>query len=120
VDVDESFTAGSHFTISGISAPIALRFTSSLISASGAIGSRQMVVVRTTAAGMTQEWFVAAPGGVFDITANNGDQFIVKGFLATSSGRASTSWQWTVSNQTNGGQQIGTATVTQTVDNDNM
>jgi YD repeat-containing protein len=118
-DVDESFTAGSSFTVSGITAPITLRFGSSLISTSGNVSSRQMIVVRTTAAGVREEWFVAAPAGTLDVTANNGDQFTIKGFLATSSGRASTSWRWTVSNQTAGGAQLGTATVTQTVDNDN-
>lgn len=119
VNAEASYTAGTTFTVSGIDTTITLRFTNSLNSSSGNVSSRQMIVGRTLAGGGYSEWFRAVPGGSVDVAVNNGDTIVVKGYLATSSGTASSTWTWYVTNQTTGGNQLGSATVTQTVDADN-
>jgi len=114
-----AYTAGTTFAVSGINTAITLRFANSLTSSSGSVSTRQMVVGRTTSGGAYSEWFIAVPNGTVDVVVNNGDQIVVKGYLVTSSGIASSVWAWTVRNQTAGGLQLASATVSQTVDNDN-
>lgn len=118
LNADAGYTAGASFTISGINAPITLRFSTSLSSTSGNVSSRQYVVGRTTAGGAYSEWFTNV-GSTRDVTVNNGDTIVVKGYLATSSGVASSTWSWTASNQTAGGTALGGASITMTADADN-
>lgn len=115
-----AYTAGTFFQITGINTQITLRFTRDSLTQSGNVYTRRTHIGKSTDGGSTytESTLGAAAGLYVDLTANNGDWFFIKGYLDTTSGRATGNWRNIVTNLTTGGV-LGSAYVDMVVDNDN-
>lgn len=107
-----AFNAGATFTVTGINRPITLRFNSGDLTTSGSPTKVEMVAGRTTSGYV--EVFRTVNGAAVEITANNGDQFFVKGYVESSPGvRTTVQWNWFLTNIT-ANQYMGSANIKQT------
>lgn len=115
---DASYTAGSVFTISGISQPISLQFSRDSLTQTGNAFTRRTIIGHSTNGGASfTEYELGAAVPPVVLTSNNGDQFFIKGYLTTTSGRATARWRNIVTNLTTG-QTLGAAWIDMVVDND--
>ncbi len=115
-----AYTGGTFFQVTGINAPITLRFTRDSLTQSGNVFTRRTIIGRSTNGGASYSEYNlgAAAGMVVDLTANNGDWFFIKGYADTTAGSASAQWRNHVTNLTTG-EYMGSAWIYMTVDADN-
>lgn len=103
---NEAFTAGSSFNVSGINTTVTLRFNTSNRVNNGAILTAQIWVVRQRP-GNYYEDYRMVPNNSLDVTVQNGDTITVKGYASGNNTPAEVTWNWSVRNQTTGGNVIG-------------
>lgn len=111
------YTQDGQFQITGINQPIVLRFTRGNQVDSGGVFTRRLFIYHSTnGGGSYTEYFIGAgPQGIADITVNNGDYILLRGYFDTSGGRGFSSYTGYVTNQTTG-VQLASFSVSGTVD----
>lgn len=111
------YTQDGQFQITGINQPIVLRFTRGNQVDTGGVFTRRLFIYHSTNGGASYtEYFIGAgPQGIADITVNNGDYILLRGYFDTSGGRGFSSYTGYVTNQTTG-TQLASFSVSGTVD----
>jgi len=116
-NAESGYTQDGVFQVTGINQPIVLRFTRGNQVDSGGIFTRRLFIYHSTNGGASYvEYFIGAgAAGTKDITVNNGDYIILRGYFDTTGGRGFSSYTGYIANLTTG-VQLASYSVSGTVD----